>query len=1073
VKERRVLSTTQLDTESPISIITHPATYINKFLIGYENGKLELWNCNRQATIHTFQSHIKFFANKSSRQGLRKASFDGDNMDTDLDLSSVSVPAVTALEQSPACDVISVGFESGDILLINLKMDKVLFSFLQDGGAVTSFAFRTDAQSTKFPFLASSSADGRVFIWNLGTRRDAADNDMDSDNEDNEPKKPKLERKLQYVMEEAHMRRVSKLHFLHGEPILISSSMDNSIKMWIFDAPDGTARLLRSRSGHAGTPTKIRYYGGITNGSAADNADANSCELLSCGDDRTIRLFNTALESHNMEMSQKTVLKKQQLLRRNQRLPQCVGFDVSEARERNWGNMATIHTNCCDTYVWRYKHRTVTEMVLRQPHWKHSELHRDHDNRQTHSTAVCLSACGNYCVVGSRGGVVFLYNIQSGLSNGAFPAESAAELLSRNSIKKREASPANVLAVQKAIEKEGKGGETGSLKRKIANKDEIEAKALESKYDGHTAEVTGLFMDITNAVLVSCSIDGSVIFWDFMSHTILKRHTFSDCPQLRLVGFRDAGFVAVVGQDRTIRVFDVSVQKLVRRFVHAHSREITDIAFSPDGRRLLSSSLDCTVRVYDIPSGRCLNWLEFSCPVLSLTLSASGEYLCLTQADRVGIFMFIDKSLYETVHIWNEPSVPVRMADSVVRIERENDDDEMIEDPGLMDATTALNKVGSKADDDTVENQTLTVSSQIEQDIAALSSSATHTTQRGPGVLTMTTTPRAFWQSLFNLEAIKERNKPLAAPTAPKAAPFFLPTVHRGGSTSSFPTPQEAAQLAQKVNSQQDGGNNKMNVESNKGGQEEDEEAKMMREMASMSAWNDDEGGDWGDSADAEPAEQKIATSSKDEGSSKSSKKKGGDPNSRILKKNMNVARLDKIIWNCILKSYAVLTLCLFVCRCNLAIYLDRLAETEASKDEHQQSLSMLLEHMKTLPPPALDLELRALCNSNVVDPVTADEEGVKLLLTLLQFFESSIAQATDFELLQAYLTRTLVIYSETLLNIVMAANGADNSKRRYGKAIAASLFNLLGAHQQSVQSFRHLLQNNMCLLKLLSGLPM
>jgi U3 small nucleolar RNA-associated protein 21 len=172
-------------------------------------------------------------------------------------LSSVSVPAVTALEQSPACDVISVGFESGDILLINLKMDKVLFSFLQDGGAVTSFAFRTDAQSTKFPFLASSSADGRVFIWNLGTRRDAADNDMDSDNEDNGPKKPKLERKLQYIMEEAHMRRVSKLHFLHGEPILISSSTDNSIKMWIFDAPDGTARLLRSRSGHAGTPTKI------------------------------------------------------------------------------------------------------------------------------------------------------------------------------------------------------------------------------------------------------------------------------------------------------------------------------------------------------------------------------------------------------------------------------------------------------------------------------------------------------------------------------------------------------------------------------------------------------------------------------------------------------------------------------------------------------------------------------------------------------------------------------------------------------------------------------------------------
>ena len=63
------------------------------------------------------------------------------------------------------------------------------------------------------------------------------------------------------------------------------------------------------------------------------------------------------------------------------------------------------------------------------------------------------------------------------------------------------------------------------------------------------------------------------------------------------------------------------------------------------------------------------------------------------------------------------------------------------------------------------------------------------TAQRGPRTLTMAAVPRAYWTSLFNLEAIKARNRASAAPEAPQRAPFFLPTVVRGGATPSFPTP--------------------------------------------------------------------------------------------------------------------------------------------------------------------------------------------------------------------------------------------------------------------------------------------
>ena len=42
---------------------------------------------------------------------------------------------------------------------------------------------------------------------------------------------------------------------------MLSNGSDNSLKLWIFDAPDGTARLLKQRSFHSAPPSKIQFYG--------------------------------------------------------------------------------------------------------------------------------------------------------------------------------------------------------------------------------------------------------------------------------------------------------------------------------------------------------------------------------------------------------------------------------------------------------------------------------------------------------------------------------------------------------------------------------------------------------------------------------------------------------------------------------------------------------------------------------------------------------------------------------------------------------------------------------------------
>ena len=188
--DQSLLHSISLLHSSPISHVIHPSTYINKVIVIYENSEMELWNIIRQKLIYTFKSHVEYASH----------------------LNNHKPSAISAVEQSPALDVMAMGYASGLILLMNLKTDTVLFHFQQEGG-VTALSFRTDAVADKFPFLASSNSEGVVHVWNLG------------DGSEDSP------RRLQETLEEAHQSWVTNLVFLHGEPVMVSASDDNSLKV--------------------------------------------------------------------------------------------------------------------------------------------------------------------------------------------------------------------------------------------------------------------------------------------------------------------------------------------------------------------------------------------------------------------------------------------------------------------------------------------------------------------------------------------------------------------------------------------------------------------------------------------------------------------------------------------------------------------------------------------------------------------------------------------------------------------------------------------------------------------------
>ncbi len=103
------------------------------------------------------------------------------------------------------------------------------------------------------------------------------------------------------------------------------------------------------------------------------------------------------------------------------KLRPVVALASCEARSRDWCDVVTAHAADSCAYVWRFENRALGPHELRQPHWPVSNMGQDQDPRH-YATAVAISVCGNYALVGTAGGVTYKYNLQSGLPRGALPS---------------------------------------------------------------------------------------------------------------------------------------------------------------------------------------------------------------------------------------------------------------------------------------------------------------------------------------------------------------------------------------------------------------------------------------------------------------------------------------------------------------------------------------------------------------------------------------------------------------------------------------------------------------------------
>jgi WD40 repeat protein len=155
---------------------------------------------------------------------------------------------------------------------------------------------------------------------------------------------------------------------------------------------------------------------------------------------------------------------------------------------------------------------------------------------------------------------------------------------------------------------------------------------------GHANDVDNLQFSPDGRWLLSCGRDATVRIWDVETGESIQ--TFhSDKKEILALrcAFRPDGRQAASSMDRVIRLWDIARNgNDAARMLTGHTDVILSIAYSPDGRLLLSGGFDQQVLVWDTDDGRLLyTFPDRVTKTISIALHPGGELLATADDDFV------------------------------------------------------------------------------------------------------------------------------------------------------------------------------------------------------------------------------------------------------------------------------------------------------------------------------------------------------------------------------------------------------------------------------------------------------
>ena len=425
--------------------------------------------------------------------------------------------AIRSLRVCPyAPRLFAAGTENGTVVILDrVTSAEVLRLSHSDGQPIRSVDFSTELLHT----IISASQGGAVNVWDLDTGA------------------------LLYVMgpngvcdsmdggyEICHVGGCARVSFLPGTQLLLTNGEDNALRMYKFDALNGTAKHLRSRQGHYRECSFARFI--------------DESRLCSVGLDNTLRIHHALTDLFSVEFSQghlRRIAKKFQCSISEVRMPPITKIACCLPRKNDWACIASVHENSNIVKTWRLDKLSATKKGL--------EL-------KVQPECITLSRCGHFCIVGCtdgtvhsfylqtntkrcewepalpsapqalhvsgcntrvisyvQSGTIFIYDLLEGKAQRSFPA-SSEKLLSSSVLH----NDSNLLCVA--------DGSSCISVYDVSVGEDVSNESVRI-FSHHRMPITDLVLDpITRRYLISSSLDSTLCVWDLLNASLVAQYRF-------------------------------------------------------------------------------------------------------------------------------------------------------------------------------------------------------------------------------------------------------------------------------------------------------------------------------------------------------------------------------------------------------------------------------------------------------------------------------------------------------------------------------------------------------------------
>ena len=155
--------------------------------------------------------------------------------------------------------------------------------------------------------------------------------------------------------------------------------------------------------------------------------------------------------------------------------------------------------------------------------------------------------------------------------------------------------------------------------------------------EGHNSDVNSVKWSNDSQLFASCGLDKTVRFWDIREHkniNILSAIQYANINDFAVLCKTNSNIIAVGHTDGLMTIWDYSKQSVIKE-IYGHNEQIRSVAFSPDGKYLLSGAFDAKIKIYDVKNNfNFVGEIEHNDKVVSCKWHPEIPLIVSTSADK-------------------------------------------------------------------------------------------------------------------------------------------------------------------------------------------------------------------------------------------------------------------------------------------------------------------------------------------------------------------------------------------------------------------------------------------------------